>query len=51
MVLVPEIMRAGSQPHSMISLELSRSSRLWPTITEPYWVSEAQTAPSEEMLP
>jgi len=27
----------------MISRELSISSRLWPTITEPYCVSEAQT--------
>ena len=51
MVFVPEIIRAGSQPHKIIILELSRSSRLLPTITEPYWVREAQTAPSEERFP
>ena len=46
-----EIILAGSQPHRMMSLELSMSSRLCPTMTDPYWVKDAQTAPSDEMLP
>lgn len=51
MVLVPEIILAGSQPHKIISFELSISSRLLPTITDPYWVRDAHTAPSEEIFP